>query len=1358
MHIDTDSNSLSSNVVRDLLLSKSGDLWIATENGLDQFILESNTFQHYLPGQIIISFTEIGKHLFLGTAKGLFKFDQINKTVSKVTSVPNEPIRILLQDRDEILWGSISTADGLIRYDPAEDKIYSYKHDDNNPNSINGHNIYCAFQDQSGLVWLGGNGVDIHNPGKRHLLSFPFDKVDSVIGVAGYPEIFEYEPARILMGIRNRVAEFDYKNNTMSTFPIKPSDHIQQWDRGVTCYYEEKSDRLWMGTMGGVFLYDKNKNSFEYFGHDPLDSCTISDDRIRDILQDKEGNIWIATFASGINRFDRSKKCFVRYYHDPSDSSSISNDAIRILYQDKSGRFWVGTRGGLNLYHPESDSFSHYLHDPENPNSLSENTAFAIHEDNEGYLWIGTFGGGLNRLDIKNNQFIHIAVNDGLLNNNVYSIIEDSAGNLWLGTSEAISKFNPSTKKVTNYTSEDGLFNAQFAAFSFGFSKSTGYHFYGGEKGLDIFHPKYMQQDSFMPKIAITDISVLNKPLKTRTDANSIEGEYYLDKNIFFTKKLNLPYDSKVFTISFASLDYSAPHKIQYAYLLKGFDKEWQYVGNQKSVTYTNLDPGSYTFMVKGTNSDGVWNEKGTSLIIRIIPPWYMTWWSRIIYISFITALIFLLFRWRTKQQRIKIQIQEKEIKLNEEKLDQEQKVISELERVDQLKNDFLANTSHELRTPLNGIIGITESLKDGIAGELPPEVINNLDLISSSSQRLAHLVNDILDFSKMRNQDLTLHIRPVDIYSLIDVVIALLKPLVVRSKLTLNNKLEDDLPLVQADENRLQQILFNLLGNAIKFTQQGEITITGKRNDGMIEISIIDEGVGIPKDKIDDIFMTFYQVDSGMTREKGGTGLGLSITKKLVELQGGQIFVESEVGKGSKLTFTLPISDSDTIKTKSSGKNIHSGIQYQIDDAQKRKRPAESVNGHSHGNILIVDDEPINLQVLSNYLTAAGYRVTEALNGIVALELLEVRGVFDLVILDIMMPRMSGYEVCRRLRDIYLPNEMPVVMLTAKNAISDLVSGFETGANDYLAKPFSKDELLSRIRTHLNLHRVFKATGKFVPHEFLKSVGRESITDVLLGDHIEKNVTVLFSDVRDFTSISEQLTPEESFQFVNQYVGQMGPIIQQNDGFVNQYLGDGIMAIFPSNAEYSLQASIEMHRKIMDYNSDTKNSKYQIHIGIGIHSGPLVMGIIGDDQRNDTATIADTVNISSRLEGLTKHYGAKILLSEDSILTMVVNGKFNFRQLGKVVVKGKKEPITIYECIDGDPPLVFESKLASLTYFNQGIENFFSREFPEASALFSKVLKICPDDHVARYFLSKAGKYIHEGVPDNWSGTLSVK
>ena len=430
----------------------------------------------------------------------------------------------------------------------------------------------------------------------------------------------------------------------------------------------------------------------------------------------------------------------------------------------------------------------------------------------------------------------------------------------------------------------------------------------------------------------------------------------------------------------------------------------------------------------------------------------------------------------------------------------------AQMKRLVRLKDEFLANTSHELKTPLNGIIGIAESLLDGATGTLPPATRSNLVAIAASGKRLANLVNDILDFSQLKHKDLKLQLLAVSVREITEIVLTASRPLIGNKHLPLKNNIPPDLPPVLADENRLQQILYNLVGNGIKFTDSGWVEVSAQLvpQDGettrgednpksdYLAISVQDTGIGIPEDKLERIFESFEQADGSTARVYGGTGLGLAITKKLVELHGGRIRVESTPGVGSTFTFELPVAlleateldltdstqdqalfvaDSSS-ESEPARREQLTGISNKLLPTQTIAALPENDSSRKQWQILIVDDDPVNLQVLNNYLCLCQYQVTQASSGIEALALLADGCQPDLIILDVMMPRMTGYEVTKNIRATWKRDELPVVLLTAKNRLEDEVTGLRVGANDYLTKPIVKEELLARLETQLALRQ----------------------------------------------------------------------------------------------------------------------------------------------------------------------------------------------------------------------------------------------------------------------------------------------
>ncbi len=687
------------------------------------------------------------------------------------------------------------------------------------------------------------------------------------------------------------------------------------------------------------------------------------------------------------------------------------------------------------------------------------------------------------------------------------------------------------------------------------------------------------------------------------------------------------------------------------------------------------------------------------------------------------------------------------------------------LERLNKLKDEFLANTSHELRTPLNGMIGIAESMIDGATGQLSELQQKNLLLIVQSGHRLATLVNDILDFSKLRHKTIELQLQPVGLREIAEVVLTLSQPLIRNKDLQLINAIPPELPPAQADENRLQQILYNLVGNAIKFTESGVVEISaevlrsqgsGVRNQDSVAtdkeqlaIAVSDTGIGIPEDKLDRIFESFEQADGSTAREYGGTGLGLAITKKLVELHGAEIRVESTVGVGSRFTFTLSVGSGQVAV---SDRSYLSGIVRPRQEANESVDPIPQTN-ESEGikpsiqnndnsqqfKILIVDDEPVNLQVLVNHLSLQNYSLTQAKNGFEALAAIERGFRPDLILLDVMMPRMTGYEVCQKIREKFPANEVPILMLTAKNQIDDLVAGLNVGANDYLTKPISKTELLTRIKTHLRLSNLNISYGRFVPHKFLQLLNKESIIDVEIGDQVQQEMSILFSDIRDFTTLSETMSPAETFKFINDYLSRMEPAIVENSGFIDKYIGDAIMALFSGCADDAVKAGIAMQHRLAEYNQHRLQDGYEpIRIGIGINTGSLMLGTVGGRNRMDGTVISDAVNLAARLESLTKNYGVSMLISQQTFILLQDPNEYSIRFVEKVKVKGKSEAVVVFEVFDGDEPQIKEGKLATKTIFEEGLLLYHQHSLKEAAQRFEEVLSINPTDTVAQTYLMR--------------------
>jgi two-component system sensor histidine kinase ChiS len=525
---------------------------------------------------------------------------------------------------------------------------------------------------------------------------------------------------------------------------------------------------------------------------------------------------------------------------------------------------------------------------------------------------------------------------------------------------------------------------------------------------------------------------------------------------------------------------------------------------------------------------------------------------------------------------------------------------------------------------------------------------------------------------------------------------------------------------------------------------------------NSLLAVTISDTGIGIAEGQFERIFESFEQAEGGSTREYGGTGLGLAVTKKLVELHGGKILVESQLGEGSQFTFTLPISTVETEPQPSA--EFHETQIYELAIPIVVANLPLTINHEKQFKLLIVDDEPINRQVLINNLSMYNYAITEASNGQEALAVMEGGFIPDLILLDLMMPHMNGYEVCQKIREQFPAYELPIVMLTAKNQVADIVEGFESGANDYLSKPIQKQEMLSRIRTHISLAKITSAYGRFVPRNFLKFLGKESIIDVQIGDQVQQEMTVMFSDIRSFTTLSEAMTPQENFNFLNSYLSQVSPVIRQHRGFIDKYIGDAIMALFPESANDAVQAAIAMQKQVALYNEQRQQQgDVPICIGIGLHTGNLMLGTVGESERMDTTVIADAVNLASRLEGLTKLYGAGILISEHTLSRLEGLQNCKSRFLDRVRVKGKTESVAVYEVYDEELGLSNQLKTQTQAIFEEGVRAYGCQDFALAQSIFEEVLVRNSEDRAALLYVKRCQQYQQYEVPEGWEGVADL-
>jgi signal transduction histidine kinase/ligand-binding sensor domain-containing protein len=793
----------------------------------------------------------------------------------------------LIPEDDRFLLLAVDQG-GINRFDK-KTKTFDYlMYDNTNDDGLNNNGIWCFHRDNMGILWIGtsGGGINYYNPK------------------------------------RERFKLFTHNSNNPNSLSYNFCGSL----------FEDHEGKIWIGTEAGLNVYDPKTGKFEIFKNDPSDPFSISGNVIRGIAEDKDHDIWIGTWDAGLNRYDRKTGRFIRYLHLDNDPSSISNKTIWNLFIDHNNTLWISIYNiGIDLFDVKKGVTKRFRPDTDVPGSISGQNCWFIYEDFENKLWVCTQN-GLDLYNWKNQTFkdLHFPDNDigsfyrektgyiwvgtntkGLFrcnqdgtilktyddtnvlpNNRIHAITQDNNGDIWVSSNFGLTRINTDIQSVRNYTKEDGLQGDQFYQQSF-LKTHDGELYFGGYSGLNSFNPDSLSDSDYKPPVYITDFQIFNKPI-----IYAVPGAQF-QTHISEAKEIKLKWNQSVFSLSFAAINYIHPKKALYAYKMDHFEKDWNYTdASRRYVTYTNLDPGEYTFQVKATNNDIIWNEKPTSLKIIILPPWWKTLWFKIIGLLFVILIILAIFRMRFRQLQNQKILLEKTVEIK----------TAELNDLNASKDKFFSIIAHDLKNPFNTIIGFSEMMKESVNLNDSATFYEYSVMINTAAVQTLRLLENLLEWANSQRGKLLFSPISVSLSEIIKDEFAVAEEMAVSKNIKLNSLVDPSL-IVFADKNMMRTILRNLISNAIKFTHRdGRVELNAHVNQKSVEISVSDNGIGMSEATMAKLFKLDATISKRGTENEKGTGLGLFLCREFVEKHGGKIWVVSNEGQGSIFKFTLPI------------------------------------------------------------------------------------------------------------------------------------------------------------------------------------------------------------------------------------------------------------------------------------------------------------------------------------------------------------------------------------------------------------------------------------------------------------------
>lgn len=972
-------NSIASSTIVSISSDKNGNIWLAfNKSGLDRFNPQYGTFVHYThdpdnPNSISSNklshiFVDSRGLLWISTDNGLDLLNPVSSEIKRIVSSPSNPnslrindIQCVFEDRDHNIWvGTYAGLSFLSKQNLEIFKFENYFHNPLDPYSISNDLIRCIYQDNSGLFWVGNfsNGLDYFDA-KPSIFSTFYHLPDDKKSLSNNIVRNIKQDSRGFIWIATfggGLNRFDPRKGEFEIFRHNKSDRNSPSIDFLNAICIDENDNLWIGTYGGgLDFFNPQTKKFRHFVQQAENPNSLSNNHIRSMIFDKYGYLWIATSGGGLNRFNPRTEEFIIYRHEKDKPHSISDDRIMGLLEDHQGNIWIGSSSnGLNKFNIQNNTFQRFRNSPLDPKSIGSNRIYCIYETRDKKtLWIGT-GDGLNRFNPSDSVFTRYTKKHGFKSDVILGILEDQDGFLWLSTMDGLYKFDPNLdggKILQVFEDRDGLGANEFAEGAF-FKDQQGKLYFGGVKGFSMFDPSKTSINKKIPQVYITDFMIFNKSVKINKDG-------ILKKNILVTNELQLNYSTTVFSFEFTALNYKNPEKNQYMYKMDGFDNDWISTdAKRRFVTYTNLNPGSYTFKIKGSNNDGVWNEKINAIKIIIHPPFWKTWWFISIVVLIITACFIGFYLYRVaslkKQQKIlektvaektteilqkkeelenlnqklkysnrELFSQKEELKsindelkeTNSELIQRKNELEAALDSLQETQNRLIqsekmaslgilaAGVAHEINNPLNfiqgGILGIEQYFSDKLKDHLP-EITPLIKGVQEGVTRAASIVTSLNQYSR---QDNRIH-ENCNIHNILDNCLNILHN-ELRDRIEMRKNYTPENYSLYANEGKLHQAFLNILSNAIQSIEaKGIISISTKTEKKNLKIVIEDNGCGINQEDFSYIFTPFYT-----TKPPGqGTGLGLAITYNIIKEHSGSIEIASKPGKGTKVFIELPI------------------------------------------------------------------------------------------------------------------------------------------------------------------------------------------------------------------------------------------------------------------------------------------------------------------------------------------------------------------------------------------------------------------------------------------------------------------